>query len=136
MRGAALFTLLAALLACAGQAAREADRPFTGGLARVEGLRVEVRGQRPASAWLVVSGTLPDACTRLESPHVQRMGGVFEIVLETRRPFGASCAQVLTPFERRIRLDVDPAVSGAYVVTVNGVTESFAVHVIDPGPVL
>lgn len=136
MRGIGSSTLLLLLVACAGDPAREADRPFTGGLAVVESLRVEVRNHSPVSAWLWVFGQLPDACTTLEPPHVQRSGSVFEIVLETRRPFGSTCAQVLTPFEKRIRLNVDPVLSGAYVVTVNGVTESFAVNVLDPGPLL
>ena len=116
--------------ACANDPAREADRPYTAGLANVERLEVEVRNQGTAAAWAVASGHLPDACTDLESPDVRRNGSVFEVVLETRRPFGAMCAQMLVPFEKRIRLYVDAEISGAYIVTVNGVSQSFAVNVI------
>ena len=133
MRNAlALLTLALGLpgAACAGDPAREADRPYTGGLARVERIEVEVSRQAPVGAWAVVSGQLPDACTELQSPDVRRNGSVFDVVLETRRPFGALCAQMVVPFEKRIRLGVDSEVSGAHIVNVNGVSQSFAVNVI------
>jgi inhibitor of cysteine peptidase len=133
MRFAVVLLILALGLpgaACGGDAAREADRPYTAGLARVERVEVEVSRRAPVDAWAVVSGQLPDACTELQSPDVRRNGSVFDVVLETRRPFGAMCAQMLVPFERRIRLGVDTEVSGAYVVNVNGVSQSFAVNVI------
>ena len=132
MRAALLRIALLALLAACAPASREADRPYTGGLAQVDRVAVEVHHERPALAWARATGTLPDACTRLEPSDVRRLGSVFEVVLATRRPFGAQCAQVLTPFEKRITLRVDTEISGVYVVTVNGVSQSFAVRV--PGP--
>ena len=60
---------------------------------------------------------------------MRRAGSIFDVILETRRPFGASCAQVVVPFEKRVRLGIDSEVSGAYVVNVNGVSQSFAVNV-------
>lgn len=121
---------------CLADRAREADRPYTAGLAQVESVEVEVRSASPAAAWVWVRGHLPDPCTALDTPDVRRSGSFFRVVLSTRRPFGATCAQLLTPFEKRIRLDVNDEGSGAYVVTVNGVSQSFAVHVRDPGPLL
>lgn len=134
MRLRRTLIVVVALVGCAGGAAREADRPFTGGLARVESVEVEVRRAAPASAWARVRGELPDACTALEPPEVRRSGSVFRVYLATRRPFGARCAPEAMPFEERIRLDVDEAISGAYVVDVNGVSQSFAVHPRGAGP--
>lgn len=126
--------VLCASLACAGDRAREADRPYTGGIAQVESVEVEVRPQAPASAWAVVRGRLPDACTQLQTPDVRRTGSIIDVILETRRPFGASCAQMVVPFEKRVRLGIDSEVSGAYVVNVNGVSQSFAVNVRGAAP--
>lgn len=126
--------LLAPVVGCVGGAAREADRPYTGGLAEVESVEVDVRRSPPAAAWARVRGQLSDRCTALDSPDVRRSGSIFDVVLTTRRSFGASCPPEKTPFEKRIRLDVDPGRTGAYVVTVNGVSQSFAVVVLDPGP--
>ena len=130
----ALFALALSVVSCAAERAREADRPFTAGLASVESLEFEVRRLAPARAWVWVRGTLPDPCSALDSPHIQQTGSTFRIELTTRRPFGATCAQMPMPFERRIPLDVSAQVSGAYVVTVNGVTDNFAVNVLNPGP--
>jgi hypothetical protein len=131
----ALATILL-LLACAAERAREADRPYTAGLAEVESVEIEVQRLAPASAWARVRGHLPDPCTALESADVRRSGSIFRVVLPTRRPFGALCEPMTTPFETRIRLDVDTDHSGAYVVTVNGVSQSFAVNLLHTGPLL
>lgn len=116
-----------ALPACAGDPAREADRPYTAGLARVESVEVRVRNVVPVRVRAVVRGTLPDPCTALEPPRVRRSGSVFEVELATRRRSDVSCAQVVMPFERRISLDV-PDVPAAYFVNVNGVSQGFTVH--------
>ena len=131
-----LLLALAPALSCAGERAREADRPYTAGLARVESVEIEVRSIVPAAAWARVRGELPDACTAIDTPEVRRSGSIFRVVLATRRPFGARCEPLATPFEERVRLDVDPEISGAYVVTVNGVSQSFAVNVLGGSPLL
>ncbi|MGI9592478.1 MAG: hypothetical protein ACR2P8_14000 [Myxococcota bacterium] len=135
MRLPLLLALLALLPGCAWQR-READRPYTAGLAQVESVEIEVRSIVPAAAWARVRGELPDPCTAIDAPDVRRSGSVFQVVLATRRPFGAPCEPLATPFEERIRLDVDPEISGAYVVTVNGVSQSFAVNVLGGNPLL
>jgi hypothetical protein len=97
------------------------DRPYTGGLASVE--RVEVvrdpPGRRPVR--LLASGTLPDACTRLDALRRTRQGQRIELRLTTRRESGEACAPVVRPFARPIVLMVDGLSSGLYVVSVNGV---------------
>lgn len=127
-----LIALSLPLLAACARTAREADEAYTRGVAAVESVTVEVHHERPARAWATASGTLPDACTELEPADVRRHGSVFEVVLETRRPYGARCSPEPTPFAKRITLRVDTDVMGAYVVTVNGVSQSFAVR--PPGP--
>ena len=116
------------LLACGYDPAREADRAYTAGTARVESVEVDVRAGSPPVAIALVHGVLPDACTELEPAWVQRNGPVFEVSLATRRPFGAPCRPEPVPFTERVRLRLD-AGPGAYVVTVNGVSQGFAAPV-------
>jgi hypothetical protein len=123
-RSALALAELAALAAgCAGDAAREADRPYTAGMAAVERVKVEVVSHEPPRLRVDVAGTLPDACTEIERVDERRMGSRIEIRLPTRRPFGAGCDAEPTPFSRSIPL----AVAGDfdfYVVDVNGVVHT------------
>jgi hypothetical protein len=120
------------LLACAYDPAREADRAYAAGMAQVESIEVEVRSSSPPVAMARVKGWLPDACTELEPPWVRRNGEVFDVMLRTRRPFGADCRPEPVPFEQAVRLRLDPG-PGAWVVTVNGVSRGFAAPLPGPG---
>lgn len=120
-----LAALAALLLGCAHDAAREADRAFTAGLAQVDELSLDVVSLRPPRLRVDVRGTLPDACTEIDPVHTQRLGARIEITLGTRRPFGADCAPEPTPFTRSIPL----AVGGTFrlwIVDVNGKRASVA----------
>ena len=132
MRSAAALLSCLFALGCVADRSREADRPYTAGLARVEALEVRARGASPGWPEAVARGTLPDACTELESPDVRQLGASFEVTLATRRRFGARCPASPVRFEKRISLPVDHGVAGAYVVSVNGVVASFTVGGADP----
>lgn len=123
------WALALCLLACAGDAAREADRPFTLGVAQVESLEVQVWNGADASARVVARGQLPDPCTRIDRVQTRRLGNTFEVTLTTRREFGVTCAAMLVPFEREVFLPIDRFESGAYLVEVNGVSRDFHVVV-------
>jgi inhibitor of cysteine peptidase len=115
---------LAGLLgACVGDAAREADRPFTGGVARVERVVVELVSTRPPRLRVDVEGTLPDPCTEIDRVDMRSLGARVEITLETRRPFGATCVPAPTPFTRSIPLMLEGE-HRLVVVDVNGVSGS------------
>jgi hypothetical protein len=114
-------------LACAGGAAREADRPFSVELAAVDALAVLVyEGSTPAAV-AVARGHHPDACTRIHEVELRRLGNTFDVTLTTRRDSRETCAPGRVPFEREVTLPLDPAAAGAYLVTVNGVTQAFHV---------
>jgi inhibitor of cysteine peptidase len=115
---------LAGLLgACAGDAAREADRPFTGGLAQVDRVAVELVSMRPPRLRVGIEGTLPDPCTEIDRVDTRWLGARVEITLETRRPFGATCVAAPTPFTRSIPLMLEGEYR-LFVVDVNGVSGS------------
>jgi len=68
-----------------GDPAREADRPYTAGMAAVERVKVEVVSIAPPRLRIDVSGFLPDACTEIER------------VDERRCPRGARLAPTVSP---------------------------------------
>jgi inhibitor of cysteine peptidase len=84
---------------------------------------LELVSTRPPRLRVGVEGTLPDPCTEVDRIDTRRLASRVEITLETRRPFGATCAPAPTPFTRSIPL----ALEGGYrlfVVDVNGVSGS------------
>jgi inhibitor of cysteine peptidase len=117
-----LALLLPALLGgCAGSAARDADRAYSAGVARVEQIEVALVSTRPPRLRITVRGFLDDACTRIEPPRIQLLGARIEISLATRRPFGAKCPRSDSPFTRNISVMLDGGFQ-LYVVDVNGVS--------------
>lgn len=128
----ALLALTLALgSGCGGDAAREADRPYTAGWAQVTAVRAEVRGGGAPRVALLVDGSLPDACTRIEPARTERQGIHYTVSIATRRPFGSTCAPRPLPFAIRIPLRPTPQESGTYVAEVNGVRTDFTV-LVDP----
>jgi hypothetical protein len=103
--------------------AREADRAYTAGVARVEQVQAVLVSTRPPRLNVRVTGFLPDACTQLEPPRIRPLGARIEISLETRRPFGARCEAAESPFTRSIPLMLGDEFQ-LYVVDVNGVSDS------------
>lgn len=123
--GAARLLLALLPAACVGDPAREADRAYTAGLARVDRVEVTLVSARPPRLRIAVEGALPDACTRLDPPEIRTLGARIEIALETRRPFGASCP----PEEVRFTRSIPVMVTGEfrlYVVDVNDASASVA----------
>ena len=115
---------IACLALCAGACAsaeREADRPYTGGLARVDDVRIHYLPLETSFVTVTITGSLPDPCTRIH--HIDRnfSGSRIEVTVTTRREAGAICAQVVTPFEHTFQLDLSGLDTGLYSVVVNGV---------------
>ena len=104
-----------------GDPAREADRPFTAGVARVVHVELALVSTRPPRLRIEVAGSLPDVCTEIDRIDTRRFASRIEITLETRRPFGAECPPAETPFRRSIPLML-PDEFRSYVVDVNGVS--------------
>ena len=131
-----LLMLLLTLAAsgCAGRGEREADRPFTGGLARVESLSlVPVPGSAPQLR-VIARGTLPDACTRIDGEEHERRGRRIAVTLTTRRESDASCATQARPFAKTIVIPVTGLLPGLYTLEVNGVSQMLDVSHADDDP--
>jgi inhibitor of cysteine peptidase len=89
----------------------------------------------PVQVHAVVKGDHPDACTFIgggghpNGVGQRREGNTFHVEIWTYRPLDMSCAQVITPFEHNVALDVAGLPAGTYTVDVNSVTETFTLDV-------
>src|SRR5262245_36866840 len=118
---------LGALLGACAASSREADRPYSRGLASVESLAV-VSDPTPQSHIRVIArGTLPDACTRLHGEERERRGHRVEVTLTTRREAGALCPEAPQTFTKPLVIPIAELFPGLYTLDVNGVRESFEV---------
>lgn len=92
--------------------------------APIDSLRIETLESFPVQEVLVVSGTLPNGCTYLNTPTQLRDGNIFYVTLDTRVE-GELCTEALVPYEERIPLYVTGLPAGVYVVNINGREISF-----------
>lgn len=95
------------------------------GRANVESLDIKILESFPVQVQVTIKGTVSDACTTAGPIEQGRDGNTFLITVGATRPADAMCAQVITPFEQSIALDVAGLKAGTYAVEANGVTETF-----------
>jgi inhibitor of cysteine peptidase len=139
---ASSFVALLAFTGCGGAGGPTATPPPAGtptvgmvqGQAMVESVEVRILESMPVQVQVVVKGNLPDACTKIGDIAQAREGDSFDITIVSTRQADLVCAQVITPFEETIKLDVTGLKAGAYTVTVNGVTEMFELTADNVGP--
>ncbi len=140
-----ILPLMAAILmmaaACGNELNPETETPATSaetdpsleptrGQATVDNIDVVVLESFPVGVNVIVSGNLPDSCTRIDQAIAQQTGSTFQGVVTTvREPDTAGCTMALSPFETTIPLDVDGLEAGTYIVDVNGVQDSFTLDV-------
>jgi inhibitor of cysteine peptidase len=79
----------------------------------------------PLQVNVKIIGNLPDACTTIYQTESERDGNTFRIKILTLREKEVMCAQVLTPFEVSVPLDVMGLPAGAYRVSVNDLNAEF-----------
>ena len=100
--------------------------------ADVQTVEIQILESYPVQINAIARGQFPDAgCTTLSSVNQTRTGNTFHVTLITTTDPEAMCAQVITPFEQVIPLDVSSLLPANYNVIVNGVEASFQL----PGPV-
>jgi len=110
-----------------GCALRETEYVY--GEAVVETVDIAILESFPVQIRAVLRGTVSDACTEMDSITAQREGDTFTLVVRTRRPVDALCAQVLTPYEATKGLDVLGLPAGIYTVVAGDATASFELAV-------
>lgn len=96
------------------------------GLAVVQNVDIQILESMPIQANAIIRGQLPDAgCTTISEVTQTREGNTFNITLTTTTDPLALCAQVLTPFEQIVSLDVNDLPPAPYEVNANGVRQAF-----------
>jgi inhibitor of cysteine peptidase len=103
----------------------EPQGDFIYGEAVIDTIDILMLESFPVQVHVRATGSLPDGCTEIDRPEVQQDGDVFLVKLITRRPAGAVCTQVLTPFEQSIPLEVVGLKAGTYLVVAGELEGSF-----------
>jgi len=99
------------------------------GTAQVDSIEIVILESFPVQIHVLARGHLPDSCTTIDQITEEQDGDTFRVTITTARPEGEVCAQVLTPFEENIPLDVYGLAAGTYTVDVNGVSGTFTLDI-------
>lgn len=94
-------------------------------LANVNDIEILLLESFPVRIHAVARGEHPDSCTKVDKVETRREGDTFFVTITTSRPADAMCAQVMTPYEEVVALDVVGLKAGVYTVDVNGVRDTF-----------
>lgn len=96
----------------------------------LDSMTVNMMESLPVQVSVTLIGNLPDSCTKIQNIDSSRDGDVFSLELNTHRPNGKTvCAQVLTPFEETVLLEVQGLPAGEYSVVAGDLTENFILEV-------
>ena len=118
-------------------AAVEAEPELTESNVYVDNVEIE---NRDGQTYVIVSGNYADSCTEVTDVTTEVDGNSLIVTTTASKPADAMCAQVLTPFEKAIPLDIGELEAGEYTVDVDGVTTTFTVGedaaAADAGPAL
>ena len=126
MKHKLMMSLLLLVLFLTGCASGETgEEPATGNTAFVDHVTIEMQAEH---YYAKVEGNYPDSCTRVSDVDQDVDGSTFKISLYVDRPEDMMCAQMLSPFNVNILLEVGGLMPGEYTVDVNGVTSSFTIE--------
>ena len=93
--------------------------------AQVQSVEVQTSQTDPPYVSAVVHGNLTESCVTLGESQVQYASNTFQITVYANSPAGIGCAQVTTPFDTTIPLDIKDLPAGSYTVIANGVSAVF-----------
>jgi len=99
------------------------------GVANVNDIEIMLLESFPVQVNVVARGEHPDSCTEVDKITTRREGNTFFVTITTSRPADVICAQVITPFEEVISLDVIGLKADIYTGDVNGVRDTFELQI-------
>lgn len=102
---------------------------FIEGNATIDDIDIEILESFPVQVNVIAKGNLPDSCSRIGMQIVGKGENTFFVELKTSRPADVACAQVITPFEEVISLDVIGLKAGNYTVNASGVIDTFELQI-------
>lgn len=123
----AVLVIILVLLLGGKKAPRDGDATFEL-LASVGSVEALTGESFPVEVEIVAKGDFSDSCGVLGSEFVTRSGNHFTIEIPETRG-GEVCAQVVTPWEKKVLLNVLNLEAGVYTVEVNGITTEFELYV-------
>lgn len=92
----------------------------------MQSVEIEIVEMNPDQVNAILRGQLPDAgCTKISAIEQVRVGNMIHVTVGTATDPVDLCAQVLTPFEEIISLDVSGLAPGNSLVSVNGIEQVF-----------
>lgn len=94
-------------------------------LANVNSIEIMLLESFPVQINVCARGEHPDSCTKVDEITTAREGNTFVVTINAFRPADAMCAQVITPYEEVVALDVVGLKTGVYTVEVNGIRDTF-----------
>src|SRR5512140_302335 len=89
--------------------------------AQVQSVEIQILETDPQQVSAVVHGNLTESCATLGETKVQYEANTFHLTVYAISPANVGCAQVITPFETTIPLDIRGLSPGTYTVVANGV---------------
>lgn len=95
----------------------------------IEKVDLKMSESFPVQVRADITGYLTNSCSEMDQIGQNRLGTDFFVTVTEVRPKDAMCAQVITPFEKTVDIDVRGLEAGTYVVNVNGEHESFKLEV-------
>lgn len=118
-----VWTGLSMLSACSSGQVGGEQQSSSKTPAIVESVAVELQN---AHYYARVTGTYPDACTRISEVQQDVEANFIKIALSTAAPPDVMCAMMLAPFEVQILLEIGGLMPGDYQVDVNGISATFS----------
>jgi inhibitor of cysteine peptidase len=98
----------------------------TGSNVYLDSITVNMMESFPVQVSVMLTGNLPDGCTKIQKIDSSREDNVFTINITTHKPNGRdACTQLLTPFEETVKLDIQGLSAGEYTVVAGDLTETF-----------
>ncbi len=102
--------------------------------AQVQSVQIQVMDTDPPQVNAVVRGSLTESCATLGQSQVQYGSNTFHITVYAVSPTDRGCAQLLSPFETTVALDIRGLPEGTYTVIANGVSAVFSLKSDSPAP--
>lgn len=129
--GLSLIVLIGVLMAAcasgpaAATPAPPSATPAVGGEPVVQAVEINLLKSNPLQVEVVIRGTLPDRCSRIDAVQQHYEPTEFQITLVAARPDHSVCSAALIPFREAVRLEMSDKPAGTYSVVANGTAASF-----------
>jgi hypothetical protein len=107
---------------------KEIDTPSADNLAPIDEVQVNLMESLPVQASVTIRGVMPDACTKVDHFSQRVSDDTIYQQVYVSRPADRMCAQVLTPYEETLPLDLSELTAGEYVLDVNGMTQTLTLE--------